>query len=179
MKMKLAIALVVLVIVSVNAHRGKHGHRCPRKNNSPQCQCRNLLKPSHDAMEETRRLMREAIAACELDLTTQVSVGRGWGHGSHEHYHEYMSDEFKNCVREKFLDSMGFVDASGNINATAVASQFTAIIDANKGTNITDVQVTAIIDAVPGCITQAGGNQLQMRDLHHCMTTACETALAK
>ncbi|XP_066985738.1 uncharacterized protein [Macrobrachium rosenbergii] len=174
--MKLAVALVVMVVVSVDAHPGKHDRPCNA--DTPECRCRKLTKPPKDAEEGKGGPMGEAISACEQELTTQVPVGRGRGRGPHEHPLEQMSDEFKSCVKDKLLSTLGFVDGSGKVNATAVESKLAEMLNANKGSDVSDAQVQTIVSEVPRCITEAGGDNLELRDFHHCMKDACATALS-
>ncbi|XP_068233419.1 uncharacterized protein [Palaemon carinicauda] len=175
--MKVAVALVLLVAVSVNAHPGGHDRPCPP--NSTECKCRKLMKPPKET-PETGGPMTEAISACETELSTQVPTGSGNGK-NHRHPHhllENMPQEFKDCVRDNMLRISGIMDDAGQISVTAMQSELTEKINANKGDEITSAQVQTIVDAVPTCITDNGGDQLQMREFIKCMSSACVDALA-
>ncbi|XP_068233398.1 uncharacterized protein [Palaemon carinicauda] len=178
-RMKVAVALVLLVAVSVNAHPGGHDRPCPP--NSTECKCRKLMKPPKET-PETGGPMTEAIAACETELSTQVPTGSGDGKRPLPPHHllKNMPQEFKDCARDNVLRILGIMDDAGQISVTAMQSELTEKINANanKGDEITSAQVQTIVDAVPTCIADNGGDQLQMHEFLHCMTSACVDVLA-
>ncbi|XP_068233402.1 uncharacterized protein [Palaemon carinicauda] len=174
-KMKVAVVLVLLVALSVNVHSHGHDWSCSPESND--CKCWKLMKPPKEPEGETESPMDAAIAACETELSTTVPTESENGRGNRYHRLKNMSQEFKDCVRNSFLQTQGIMDDAGKINVTAMQSKLTEKINANKGDEITSAQVQTIVDAVPTCITDNGGDDLQTREFYKCMKAACVAAL--